>query len=42
MPVILATEEAEIRRIIVQRDSVSKIFNTKKGWSCCSNDRVHA
>jgi hypothetical protein len=39
MPVITATQEAEIRRIVVQsqlwanssRDPISKIPNTKKG-----------
>jgi hypothetical protein len=39
MPVILATQEAEIRRIVVQgqanssQDPTSKIFNTETGTS---------
>jgi hypothetical protein len=40
IPVILATEEAEIRRIMVgsqpwansSQDPISKIPNTKQGW----------
>jgi hypothetical protein len=39
-PIILATQEAEIRRLMVQsqpqenslQDPISKIPNTKKGW----------
>jgi hypothetical protein len=49
-PVILATQEAEIRRIKIQsqtqtnisRDPISKIPNTKKGWRSGSSDKVPA
>jgi predicted component of type VI protein secretion system len=48
MLVILATQEAEIRKIVVQsqpqansiRDPISKILNTKKDWQSGSSARV--
>jgi hypothetical protein len=47
-PIILATQEAEIRRIVVQsqpkanssQDPISKTPNPKKGWHSGSSDRV--
>jgi hypothetical protein len=47
-PIILATQEAESRRIKFQsqpeanssRDPISKISNTKKGWRTGSSSRV--
>jgi hypothetical protein len=48
MPVILATQEVAIRRIVVpshpwansSQDSVSKIPNTEQGWWSGSSERV--
>jgi hypothetical protein len=49
-PVILATQEAEIRRITIQsqaranssKDPISKILNTSKGWQNGSSGRASA
>jgi hypothetical protein len=48
MSAILATQEAAIRRIVVQtllqpnssQDLISKISNTKQGWERGSSDRA--
>jgi hypothetical protein len=47
MSVILATQEADIRRIMVQSQSktnrhISKKPNTKQGWWSGSSGRVYA